>query len=313
MQLPNQVVLAPMAGVTDLVYRRLAKEMGAALTITEMVNDMGLIYTQSRTLSLAEVAEPGVSGIQLFGSKPETMAQAAQRLAAFKPDLIDINMGCPTRKIVSGGAGAALMLDPPRAAAIVKAVRGVVTVPVTVKIRSGWDASSLNAVTFAQQMEEAGAAAITVHARTRDQFYSGLANWKIIRDVKSAVTIPVIGNGDIWQPQDARRMLQDTGCDGVMLGRGVLGNPWLIQRTVALLQEGLELPEPTMESKMAMAIYHLAALVAYKGEYIAVREMRKHSAWYLKGAPGAHQMRPKLMSCTRQEEMTQLLHAFVSI
>ena len=305
--IPNQVVLAPMAGVTDLVARRIAKEMGVGLTVTEMVNDMGLIYAQHQTLALADIGEPGIRAIQLFGSRPESIRQAAQRLRDYAPDIVDINMGCPMRKIVSNGAGSALMLDPARAAVLVETVRSELDVPVTVKIRSGWDENRQNAAEFARTLEQAGASAITVHARTREQFYSGQADWNIIAEVKRSVSIPVIGNGDIWQPEHAADMLSQTGCDAVMIGRGAMGNPWLLHRTVRYLEDKAKLPEPTVVEKIHMAVRHLTELAAYKGEYTAVREMRKQSSWYIKGAHGAAQMRTLLIQQTQLEAMRILL------
>ena len=306
-QIPNRVVLAPMAGVTDLVARRIAKEMGAGLTITEMVNDMGLVYAQHQTLALADIDEPGIRAIQLFGSRPDTIRQAVQKLRDYAPDIVDINMGCPMRKIVNNGAGSALMLDPARAAAIVETVRSELDVPVTVKIRSGWDEQSVNAPRFARSMEQAGACAITIHARTREQFYSGQADWNIIAEVKQSVSIPVVGNGDIWQPEHAAQMIEQTGCDAVMIGRGAMGNPWLLHRTIRYLEDQTELPEPTVVEKIHMAVRHLCELAAYKGEYTAVREMRKQSSWYIKGAYGAAQMRTLLIQQTELEPMRALL------
>lgn len=299
-----------MAGVSDLVTRRIAKEMGVALTVTEMVNDMGLIHAQHQTLSLAEIDEPGLRSVQIFGSKPETMQEATRRINDYAPDIIDINMGCPTRKIVGNGSGSALMLDVERAAAIVAAVKRAAEAPVTVKIRSGWDDEHRNAPSFAAAMQEAGASAITIHGRTREQFYGGQADWRMIAEVKQSVEIPVIGNGDIWQPQDAARMLAETGCDAVMIGRGAMGNPWLLLRTVHYLRTGELLPEPSAREKIAMAQRHLGELVEYKGAYIAVREMRKQCSWYIKGLPGASQIRPQLNQQTDADEMHRLLEKF---
>jgi len=305
--LPNKVILAPMAGVTDIVTRRIAKEFGVGLTVSEMVNDMGLIYAQQQTFALANLDEPGLRSAQIFGSKPENMHKAAAIVARFAPDFIDINMGCPARKIVSGGGGSALMLDQDRAVSIVKAVISAVSVPVTAKIRSGWDPSCINAPEFATALQAAGASAITVHARTRDQFYSGNADLDIIKKVKAAVSIPVIGNGDIQSAEDAKHMLEYTGCDAIMIGRAAMGNPWLLQRIVHFLEDGTVLPHPTAQEKIDLAIKHLEQAVVSKGEYTAVREMRKHCAWYIKGLPGAAQTRVLLNSAESAEEMRTLL------
>lgn len=311
--IPNQVVLAPMAGVTDLVFRRICHEMGCGLLMTEMISDMGLVHSQDRTFRLVEIGawEHPVS-VQIFGSDPGSMERAAAIVTGIGGDLIDINMGCPAPKIVKNGEGSALMLDPDRAEAIVRAVVRAARQPVTVKMRAGWDGDRINAVKFAQRVEAAGAAAVAVHGRTREQFYAGKADWGIIARVKQAVNIPVIGNGDIWHPTDAKRLLEETGCDGVMIGRGVLGNPWLIRRTVHYLATGVILPEPTAAERIAMALRHLRDLVAYKGEYTGPREMRKHAAWYLKGMRGAAQVREQINQAKSQAEMESVLNSYLS-
>ncbi|MGE5653831.1 MAG: tRNA dihydrouridine synthase DusB [Bacillota bacterium] len=311
--IPNPVVLAPMAGVTDLVFRRICREMGCGLLMTEMISDMGLVYSQQRTFRLVEVGawEHPVS-VQIFGSEPDPMERAAAIVTEIGGDLIDINMGCPAPKIVKNGEGSALMLDPIRAEAIVRAVVRASKQPVTVKMRAGWDSDHINAVELAKRVEDAGAAAVAVHGRTREQFYAGKADWGIIGRVKQAVSIPVIGNGDVWHPHDAVRLLRETGCDGVMIGRGVLGNPWLIKQTVHYLATGEMLPDPTAAERIEMAVRHLRDLVAYKGEYTGPREMRKHAAWYLKGLRGAAQTREQINQAKSQAEMESVLAAYLT-
>lgn len=309
--LANKVILAPMAGITDLTYRLLAREQGCALVYTEMISAKGLLYNNKSTWEmLPREGEGRPLAVQLFGSEPEVMAAAAKIVATFPVDIIDINMGCPVAKVVKNGEGAALMKDPDRAARIVAAVAGAVSLPVTVKIRKGWDKETSNAVAFARQMEEAGARAIAVHGRTRSQMYGGKADWHVIREVKEAVSIPVIGNGDIWEPTDAARMLAETGCDAVMLARGTLGNPWLISRTVAYLASGRLLPPPAASERLAMALRHLDLLMAHKGEERGVREMRKFTAWYLKGLPNSAATRDRVTRARDGEEMRKILAAF---
>jgi len=311
-RLKNPVVAAPMAGVTDRAYRILAREAGCALTFTEMVSDQALLYGSPRTaLILEHSGEAGPLAVQIFGSRPDYMAAAAEMVADGGADIIDINMGCPTPKIVRNGEGAALMKDPELAAAIVAAVVKRVNIPVTVKMRRGWDESSVNAVELARRVEAAGAAAVAVHGRTRAQFYSGRADWEIIRRVKQAVKIPVIGNGDVFTPQDARRMLLETGCDAVMIGRASLGNPWIFSRTVHYLETGELPPLPEPEEKLHTALRHLDLLVELKGERVAVWEMRKHAAWYLKGLRGAARMRERINQAPALEELRGLLKEFL--
>ena len=307
-QLESVVLAAPMAGVTGKAFRILAKEAGCGLVCTEMVSDQALLYGNPKTLKLVDLSgEPPPVCVQIFGSQPGYMARAAKIAEELGAAVIDINMGCPTPKIVKNGEGAALMRDPKKAARIVKEVAGAVSVPVTVKMRKGWDEGSVNAVEVALRAEEAGARAITVHGRTRAQFYSGRADWRIIAEVKKAVRVPVIGNGDIWQPQDALAMMVQTGCDGVMIGRAALGNPWIFSRTVHYLKTGEILPEPSLEERVLTALRHAGLLVEIKGEKTAVLEMRKHASWYIKGVRGAAALREKIVRIKSISELRDLL------
>lgn len=306
--LDNPLITAPMAGITDKPMREILKGMGAALVFTEMVSDKALTYGNHHTLELLEMAgEQPPLAVQIFGSEPAVMAEAALIAVSQGADLIDINMGCPAPKIVRNGEGSALLRDPDLAAAIVRAVAAAVDVPVTVKIRKGWDELSLNAVTIAQAAEAAGAQAVTVHGRTRDQYYSGPADWAVIAEVKARVGIPVIGNGDLWTPRDAQRMMQETGCDGVMVARGMLGNPWLVERTVALLTTGIDPGPPDLTRRRAVMESHLARAVALKGELSAVHQMRKHLAWYIKGLRDAARIRTQINHLATQAEVSALL------
>lgn len=311
LKLANPVVTAPMAGVTDLPFRLLLKEQGCGLVCGEMVSAQALVYGNRNTLKLlmSDPQERPVS-IQLFGADPEIMARAAGILATYPLDLIDINMGCPVPKVVKNGEGAALLKDLPRAARIVRAVVAEVDCPVTVKMRRGWAPGEEVAPELAALCADAGAAAIAVHGRFRDQFYSGQAEWGVIKRVKAAVDIPVIGNGDIFSAADALRMRAETGCDGVMLGRGILGNPWLVRETVAALTGVSVPPPPTVAERFALIRRHLAAQIAFCGEERGVKEMRKHLAWYLKGFPGAARARQRINEATDQAELRALLDAY---
>ncbi|ACV61200.1 TIM-barrel protein, nifR3 family [Desulfofarcimen acetoxidans DSM 771] len=310
----NRVISAPMAGITDRAYRILAKEAGCGLVCTEMISDQALLYGNPKTNILLDcTGETPPISMQIFGSSPEYMARAASITEARGASIIDINMGCPTPKIVKNGEGAALMRKPELAQKIISDVVQSVRVPVTVKIRKGWDESFPNAVEMALLAEEAGAKAVTVHGRTRSQFYSGKADWDIIKSVKKAVTIPVIGNGDIREPRDAVRMLMHTGCDAVMIGRASLGNPWIFSSTVHFLDCGENLPAPSPRQRLSVALRHLELLIELKGEYIAIREMRKHAAWYTRGLREANRIREKINRAVSLSEIRELLNYFILV
>ncbi|MGE4284743.1 MAG: tRNA dihydrouridine synthase DusB [Clostridia bacterium] len=309
-KLQNNVFLAPMAGITDLPFRLLCKEQGCGLVYTEMVSAKGLYYQDKKTEVLLQIddREKPVA-VQIFGSDPEIMARIANDAAATGATIIDINMGCPTPKITKNGEGCALMKNPQLVGQIIKAVSNVVSLPVTVKIRKGWDEETVNAVEIAVIAEENGAKAVTVHGRTREQFYSGKADWDIIKRVKESVNIPVIGNGDISGPEDAKRMLMHTGCDGVMIGRGAQGNPWIFRRIIHYLDTGELLSEPTPEEKVEKAIENVQLLVKYKGEHIGMREARKHVAWYIKGLKNSAKIREAVNRINSFTEMECLLRS----
>jgi tRNA-dihydrouridine synthase B len=311
--LPNPVFLAPVAGFTDKPFRMIAHQYGCGLVYTEMVSSEAIIYNNKKTFCLFDLSgEDYPVGVQIFGSDPEKMAKAAQTAVEQGAALVDINMGCPAPKIVKNGEGSALMRDLPRAAAIIEAVSQAVPVPVTVKMRRGWASGEMTAVELSVLAEERGAAAVAVHGRSRDQFYSGQADRGIIRLVKEAVKIPVIGNGDIWTPQDARKMLEETGCDAVMIGRGALGNPWLCRRTLHLLQEGELLPEPQPAERLQLARRHFDLVVELKGPELALLQMRKHLACYLKGLPAAARRRSEINAAGSVGEVRAILDAYLA-
>lgn len=311
-QLANNVFLAPMAGVTDMAYRAICKQFGCGLTYTEMVSAKALYYKSENTRDMMQLdITERPAAIQIFGSDAAVMAEIAAEVQAAGADIIDINMGCPTPKIVKNGDGSALMRNPKLVAEIVQKVSSAVRIPVTVKIRKGWDETSVNAVEIAKIAEQNGAQAVTVHGRTREQFYSGNADWDIIKKVKAALTIPVIGNGDVVSPESAKAMLEHTGCDGVMIGRGAEGNPWIFKRVIEYLRSGLLLPEPTPQEKVQMALYHLAEIIKLKGEEIGVKEMRKHLAWYLKGLYGSAPIKSEVFKLVKASEVTTLLQDYL--
>lgn len=312
-QLEHPVVMAPMAGVTDLPYRLIAREQGAALVYSELVSAKGICYGSNRTLKLLETdeAERPV-GLQIFGGEADVMVEAARHVQKFGPDLLDINMGCPVPKITKNDEGCALMLDPERAGRLVRRVVEAVDLPVTVKIRKGWDDAHVTAPQVARELEKAGVAAIAIHGRTREDFYAGRADWDIIREVKQAVDIPVIGNGDVASPEDAVRMLEHTGVDAVMIGRACLGDPWIFRRVTHFLDTGEMLPMPSPREKLEMAIRHLKMAVEFKGEVRAVREMRKPIAWYLKGVPGSNRVKQQVQRLTDAALVTEVLQEFLA-
>jgi len=312
-QMKNQVVLAPMAGVCNSAFRLTVKEFGAGLVCAEMVSDKGIVLKNEKTMNLLYIddREKPLS-LQIFGGEKETLVEAAKFVDDHSnADIIDINMGCPVPKITKADAGAKWLLDPNKIYEMVSAVVDVVKKPVTVKMRMGWDEDHIFAVKNAQAVERAGGKAVALHGRTRVQMYEGTANWDIIREVKQSIGIPLIGNGDIATPQDAKRMLDETGCDGVMIGRAALGNPWMIYRTVKYLETGELMDEPTVREKIDVCLLHLDRLIALKGEYVAVREMRKHAAWYLKGIRGNAKVRNAINECNTREDLVTLLMALV--
>ena len=300
------VHLAPMAGVTDSTYRKICKGFGADFVTTEMVSAKGLYYKSNKTAELMAISkEEQPCTIQFFGSDPQIMAEVAPQLVASGAAVIDINMGCPMPKIVGNGDGSALIKNPALAGEIVKAVKSAVDVPVTVKIRKGWDSDTC--AKFAKVLEANGADGITVHARTKEQLYSGRADLNAIKEVKAAVKIPVIGNGDIFSAQDARNMLDFTGCDGVMVGRGALGNPFIFRQIKELFESGKADYSPTETEKLKTALLHTKALCADKGEHTGVLEARKHIAWYVKGIKNANTLKNRVFSATTLSEITEIL------
>jgi nifR3 family TIM-barrel protein len=313
-QIDNPVVLAPMAGVCNSAFRLTVKEFGAGLVCAEMVSDKGIVFQNEKSLDMLYIDDREYPlSLQIFGGEKETLVQAAKFVDKnTNAAIIDINMGCPVPKITKCDAGAKWLLDPNKIYDMVAAVVEAVDKPVTVKMRMGWDENHIYAVKNAQMVERAGGSAVALHGRTRVQMYEGKANWDIIREVKQSINIPLIGNGDVQSPQDAKRMLDETGVDGVMIGRAALGDPWMIYRTVKYLENGELMGEPSVREKIDVCILHLDRLIALKNEHIAVREMRKHAAWYLKGVRGNAKVRNLVNECTTRDQLVGLLTNYVN-
>lgn len=313
-EIKGHTALAPMAGVADTAFRTICKQYGASYLVGEMASAKGFVMQATKTAELLGVTDAErPMAVQLFGSDPEIMAEAARKALAFQPDIIDINMGCPAPKVAGNGGGSALLKDPVLAGRIIYSVAHAVPLPVTVKIRKGWDAAHVNAVEMARIAEENGAAAVTVHGRTRAQQYAPFADWDIIAAVKAAVRIPVIGNGDVDSPQAAARMLEQTGCDLVMIGRAALGRPWLFEHVETYLRTGALLPEPDVERRMEILLDHVRLLCALKGERVGMREARKHAAWYMKGLHGASSLRGEAGKLTTFADLENLTARVVQV
>ena len=311
LEFKHTAFLAPMAGIADRAFRELCVNHGAAYTVTEMVSSKGLTMGDRKSGQLLTIGSEHPCAAQIFGDEPEIMAQAAVKCLEYKPAAIDINMGCPAPKVAMNGGGASLLKNPQLAFEVTKAVVQAVDLPVTVKLRKGWDENSVNAVEMAELMEKAGASAIAIHGRTRKEMYSGKVDYEIIRQVKQTVGIPVIGNGDITDEQSAALMLEKTGCDAIMIGRGALGNPWVFERINAYLDECRVLPEVSLEQKMITMLKHIKAIIEYKGEYTAMREARHHAAYYTKGIRGGAAFRREMTSLEHYEQLEELAFRIV--
>ncbi len=311
--LENNIFLAPMAGVTDKTFRIICREMGAGLVFSEMVSSKGLYYGDNNTDELTDIdLRERPTALQIFGSDPNIMAEVVKKYINPRNDIdiLDINMGCPAPKIVKNGDGSALLKNPPLARNILREIVKVSKKPVTLKIRMGWDPNSINGLDIAKIAEDEGIAALTVHGRTRDMFYSGEADWDFIKSIKESIDIPVIGNGDIFEPIDAIKMMDYTGCDGVAIGRGAMGNPWIFKR-IGFLMEGKDDYKPTPEEKINMAIKHLNMICSIKGEKVGVREMRKHIAWYLKGMTNSNVVKNVINTISNKDDMEEVLSKYL--
>lgn len=311
--LENNLILAPMAGVTDLPFRLLCKEQGAGLVCMEMVSAKAISYKNKNTKELLNIDErEHPVSLQLFGSDPDIISEIAKEIEELPFDILDINMGCPVPKVVNNGDGSALMKNPLLAGQIIEKTAKAIQKPVTVKIRKGFDDKHSNAVEMARIAQESGAAAVAVHGRTREQYYSGKADWDIIRQVKEAVKIPVIGNGDLLTGKDVKRMEEQTGCDGFMIARGAQGNPWIFQNIMHYMETGQELQKPPMEEMVKMMLRHARMLIAYKGDYTGIREMRKHAAWYTGGYRNAAKLRGRMNDIESYQELSSLFEEVLS-
>lgn len=311
--IPNQVVVAPMAGITNAAFRVTVKEFGAGLVVCEMISDQGIHFRNKKTLEMLYIDEKEHPlSVQIFGGTKESLVEAAVFVAEnTAADIIDINMGCPVNKVIKAEAGAKWLLDPNKVYEMVAAVTAAVKKPVTVKMRIGWDDQHVFAVENAKAAAAGGASALAMHGRTRVQMYEGHANWDILREVKKNITIPFMGNGDVRTPEDAKRMLEEVGCDAVMIGRAALGNPWMIHRTEHYLRTGELIPEPTPQEKIAVAKLHLARLIALKGEKVACREFRQHAGYYLKGIPRAAKVKVAINQVETEAEILGILGDFL--
>ncbi|HBF4254178.1 tRNA dihydrouridine synthase DusB [Clostridioides difficile] len=312
LELKNKVFLSPMAGVTDLPFRLICKEQGCGLLYTEMINGKALCYDDENTKKMLKIEEEEHPvAVQIFGSEPEFMGRAAEIMNDYSNEILDINMGCPAPKVVKNGDGSALMKNPKLAEEVLRAVVKNSKKPVTLKIRKGWDDNSVNAVEIAKIAEDCGISALAIHGRTREQFYSGKADWDIIAEIKKNLSIPVIGNGDVFTIEDSINMLDKTGCDAIMIGRGAQGNPWIFKRINHYMNTGEILPEPTLNEKISTAIKHLKLAVEEHGEYVAVREMRKHIAWYLKGLRNSAKLRDEINKIEYYQEVVSKLEYYM--
>jgi nifR3 family TIM-barrel protein len=310
-EIKNRIIAAPLAGISNEAYRKILFDMGAGLVYSEMVSDKGINFNNKKTLNMLKIGEQEHPlSMQIFGGDVASLVEAAKTVERLSEcDIIDINMGCPVKKVVKTGGGCMLLLDEEKAYALAKAVVDAVKKPVTVKMRIGWDDNNINVVKMAQLMEKAGVKAIAIHGRTREQLYSGEARWEYIKLVKQAVSIPVIGNGDVLTPEDAKQMLEETGCDAVMIGRGYLGNPWLIKQAVAFLDDGSKIPLPSLDERLGMLIYHAEQLIdLYEDEVMSIREMRSHFAWYIKGTKNSNQFKVSVNNVNTLAELVALVN-----